>query len=238
MSSKDRQIAELSETVARLEQKIASLSAACERGRVDTAKAQRCLNVAQAELMRHGHWVDSDAQLVSLCDYHSTKPGTEHVGIERCNAQCAWYYSPEEDWPSPDDRPLTVLGEDQFGRSISEEIESPSTSPRAASADDDSTTAAEIADRLLNFMGDISEEVYYAGWLIDLEFTLWAIAERVAPPGEVGEKQATELRELATKCSGWWRWDEAKGCVVFVGLSEWRRMVDERQAILAAQGAQ
>ena len=135
MSSKDRQIAELTETVARLEQKIVSLSSGCERGRVD------------------------------------------------------------------------------------------------------STTAAEIADRLLNLMGDISEEVYYAGWLIDLEFTLWAIAERAVPPGEVGEERATELRKLATECSGWWRWDEAAGNV-FMSLPEWRRMVDERQASRVAQGAQ
>lgn len=85
-----------------------------------------------------------------------------------------------------------------------------------------------VAARALNErMSAISEKYWCAAWLRDLEHSLWAMLEggsRRFGLGDVAEDELSELRELAQKANGWWRWSEPDGDEVFVALEEWREL--------------
>jgi hypothetical protein len=64
------------------------------------------------------------------------------------------------------------------------------------------------AEQLYELMSDISEECMCAGWIIDLEYTLWAMlkGERSKKYGQstVTDDQIAELMRLRDECGGWW----------------------------------
>jgi len=62
---------------------------------------------------------------------------------------------------------------------------------------------------LLALMTGISEELWCASWMSDLEFALW-LAEpgRRYGQGAITERQSILLRLLSEECDGWWRWDD------------------------------
>lgn len=85
--------------------------------------------------------------------------------------------------------------------------------------DGDTSPAARLADR----MSDLSEECYFAGWLIGTEYALWELAQAGGGRWGIGvvmPEQAAELIDLANKAGGWVAWRDGVGCV-FVPMAEW-----------------
>jgi hypothetical protein len=59
---------------------------------------------------------------------------------------------------------------------------------------------------LADFMSELSEEAYYAGWMMDLEYALWEAVIGVRRDYgrlELSEAHCTRLRELSDNCGGW-----------------------------------
>jgi hypothetical protein len=64
---------------------------------------------------------------------------------------------------------------------------------------------------LADFMSDLSEQAYYAGWMKDLEYALWEAVIGVRRDYgrlEVSETHRTRLRELSDTCGGWIVFDD------------------------------
>jgi len=87
------------------------------------------------------------------------------------------------------------------------------------------TPDAETARvRLLRLMRDLSEAVWFAGWLIDLERECYraAHADPATLPAEtecitgIGREDAAELRRLSEIAGGWWTWSKGDGREAFV----------------------
>ncbi len=77
-------------------------------------------------------------------------------------------------------------------------------------------------------MSAISEEWWCAGWMLDIEYDLWALVCGDKQEGrmykalyESGEMEA--LTALSEKCNGWWTADG------FVELPVWREMYANRR---------
>jgi hypothetical protein len=64
-----------------------------------------------------------------------------------------------------------------------------------------SPDARALADR----MSEISEETWCAGWMDDLEFTLWAALDGETAEGrpKLTSVQVTDLKALSNACHGW-----------------------------------
>lgn len=96
---------------------------------------------------------------------------------------------------------------------------------------------AKAADRdaakvLHDLMSKISEDYYFAGWLNDLEFSLWSMirgGDRRFGFGEVTDGEVAELKRLHEKTGGWWRYEERVG-EVFVPTAEWIEIVRRKEA--------
>lgn len=81
---------------------------------------------------------------------------------------------------------------------------------------------------LLVYMRHLSEENWAAGWLMDLEYTLWDWVlrwrSRSEPASEferVNVPDTEVLSWLSEQAGGWWHWDEAAKEPKFVPLNEW-----------------
>jgi hypothetical protein len=76
---------------------------------------------------------------------------------------------------------------------------------------------------LAEYMSDISEDNYCAGWLIDLEHTLWD-AVMAGPSrfgmGDITAENIAELRRLSNDAGGWIVYVSGKG-ETFVPMAEW-----------------
>lgn len=60
--------------------------------------------------------------------------------------------------------------------------------------------------KLADFMGDISERCYYAGWIKNLEYVLWdAInsGQRTFGHGTISDNDIRTLKTLADKSNSW-----------------------------------
>lgn len=82
---------------------------------------------------------------------------------------------------------------------------------------------------LADYMSELSEEAYCAGWMDDLEFSLW----RIVTDGsgrygsmEITEKHVSKLRALSRLCGGWIVFDD-RDEETFVTLREWQRRYTE-----------
>ncbi len=77
---------------------------------------------------------------------------------------------------------------------------------------------------LAEYMSELSEQAYYAGWMHGLEHALWrAVTEG---PFQYGVLQLTNehveaLKRLSEGCGGWIRFDDEKE-ETFISLDEWR----------------
>lgn len=63
-------------------------------------------------------------------------------------------------------------------------------------------------------MSGISEDAYCAGWMQDLEHSLWrAVVEGPRRYGrsDLTEQDVAELRRLSADCAGWIAWDPELG---------------------------
>lgn len=86
--------------------------------------------------------------------------------------------------------------------------------------------------RLAEEIGALSQEIWAAGWLRDVEHLIWEWMEHPdVPPADAVDPRAVAeargrlplLRQLADEGGHWVRWDDARGVVVPVQLDRWRR---------------
>jgi hypothetical protein len=95
-------------------------------------------------------------------------------------------------------------------------------------------TYEELAqETLLRMMRDFSEDFWCAGWLRDLEFTLWDVViggSRNFGLSEIEERDVARMRFLHERCGGWWTLFKGEEFERFVTTEEWLRIVSERAA--------
>lgn len=92
----------------------------------------------------------------------------------------------------------------------------------------------DAAVRLYEYMSEISDDVYSAGWLLGLEGILWRQMQGVTEAKEAIEDwngndtglRFSELRRLSAKAGGWWM-RTPEHSARFVTLDEWQEMQDE-----------
>ena len=66
-------------------------------------------------------------------------------------------------------------------------------------------------EALRDYMSELSEDYYCAGWLVDLEYVLWDVLEgnkNAFAGGELKDEEIQKLRDLSAKCEGWIYWDD------------------------------
>jgi hypothetical protein len=74
---------------------------------------------------------------------------------------------------------------------------------------------------LLGLMTGLSEDLWCAGWLDDLEYILWdGSPDQPLGLGVLTRRQRKLLRMLSEECAGWWIWKD--GNPKFVSLEWWR----------------
>ena len=75
------------------------------------------------------------------------------------------------------------------------------------------TDASEYArERLLDFMRDLSERCYCAGWMLGLEAALWDLMLKGGGAygmSDVAAGEAAKLQRLATDAGWWWMYGGA-----------------------------
>jgi hypothetical protein len=77
--------------------------------------------------------------------------------------------------------------------------------------------------QLADFMSDLSEEAYCAGWMEGLEYALWEAViglRRDYGRLDVTEEQRARLHELSDSCQGWIVFDNDKE-ETWLALDEW-----------------
>jgi hypothetical protein len=82
------------------------------------------------------------------------------------------------------------------------------------------------AQTLADYMSEISETAYCAGWMEGLEFALWrAVTEGPMRYGhlDITQEHIYKLRTLSDNCGGWIVFDDKKE-ETFIGLDAWRRL--------------
>ncbi len=97
------------------------------------------------------------------------------------------------------------------------------------------------ANSLRDLMSDTSEEHYCAGWLMGLEYSLWAMCENGPTRwglGHVEQGTIDELLRLSAAAGGWWVWHDGDDSnaetedtfcsgELFVPIDEWKKMYAE-----------
>ncbi len=82
--------------------------------------------------------------------------------------------------------------------------------------------------QLADYMSDLSEQAYYAGWMAGLEYVLWhAMVDGPRKYGrlEITDEHIAKLKELSDACGGWIVFDDKKG-ETFVPLDAWLRIYE------------
>ena len=89
-----------------------------------------------------------------------------------------------------------------------------------------------VREALLRMMSDLSEDCWCAGWMTDLEFTLWeALTTGARELGWDGieERDLSRLKHLHAMAGGWWVWDKSDTGNRFVTSEEWLAILAERR---------
>ena len=84
---------------------------------------------------------------------------------------------------------------------------------------------------LADFMSELSEQAFSAGWMDDLEYALWHAV--TTGPFRYGQLNITpahieKLNSLSAACGGWVRFDEALE-EVFVPTAQWIEHYDQQK---------
>lgn len=95
----------------------------------------------------------------------------------------------------------------------------------------DTLTSAQQA--LAEYMSQLSEQAYAAGWMEGLEYALWKAL--VDGPYRYGRLQLIdnhirELRKLSEACGGWIRFQDAEE-EAFVPFGQWQRIFASSRAV-------
>jgi hypothetical protein len=67
---------------------------------------------------------------------------------------------------------------------------------------------------LADFMSDISERCYYAGWMRNLEYVLWDAllhGQRKYGHGTISQEEIEALKDLSKAANAWIIFDDEKG---------------------------
>ncbi len=77
---------------------------------------------------------------------------------------------------------------------------------------------------LAEYMSDLSEDAYCAGWLVDLEYLLWeeVLGRRGKYRFPCSQEEVARLRELSEECGGWIVF-EKKTWETWLPLAEWEK---------------
>jgi hypothetical protein len=78
---------------------------------------------------------------------------------------------------------------------------------------------------LADYMSELSEDAYCAGWLVGLEFELWEVVlgeRKEFGFLDLGGEEAQRLRELSDRCAGWIIYDRDTE-ETWMPKSEWER---------------
>jgi len=79
---------------------------------------------------------------------------------------------------------------------------------------------------LADYMSELSEEAYFAGWMEGLEYALWkAVVENPFEYGflQLTEQHIAELTKLSNACGGWIVFDD-DSAETFVPIAKWRKI--------------
>jgi len=84
---------------------------------------------------------------------------------------------------------------------------------------------------LAEYMSELSEETYYAGWMEGIEYLLWQVA--LGEFSDYGHatfttEHANRLRHLSEACGGWIIFDDERE-EVWISDAEWKRRFSEWQ---------
>jgi hypothetical protein len=85
--------------------------------------------------------------------------------------------------------------------------------------------------RLADYMSDLSEQAYYASWILGLEYVLWsAIVDEPRKYGrlDITDEPVAKLKELSDACGGWVIFNDEKG-ETLVPLDEWFHLYEANQ---------
>lgn len=85
--------------------------------------------------------------------------------------------------------------------------------------------AEDAGRQLVAAMSEMSEELYCAGWMSGIEYTLWSYV--VGNPGPGLAAEVEQLRRLAALAGGWWAWSKDAQRETFVPMAEWLEMYTE-----------
>ena len=87
---------------------------------------------------------------------------------------------------------------------------------------------------LADYMSELSEEAYHAGWMSDLEHVLWrAVMDGPFRYGhlDLSPQHVQRLKSLSEWCGGWIRFDDTEE-ESFVPLAQWTGGLYEPQRAL------
>lgn len=78
---------------------------------------------------------------------------------------------------------------------------------------------------LLGLMRGLSEELWCAGWINCLEYSLWNVQPGMLyGQGSITERQSILLRLLSEECDGWWFWNDCGP--EFILRADWQKRAD------------
>lgn len=96
------------------------------------------------------------------------------------------------------------------------------------------TTLSSAAIKLRDFLSDISEDVYAAGWMADCEWDIWSAYQewKAGRPAKWSfadiSAYMAELEQLHREAGGWIWWLDHRGGEQFVADARWALLVAER----------
>lgn len=92
-----------------------------------------------------------------------------------------------------------------------------------------------LRKRLLSLMREISQDCFFAGWMIGLEYSLWQAVLQYPRPYEFGilpieVEHVAELKDLAEELQEWAIWDEGEIREKLIPLSDWKQIFSSHEA--------
>ena len=93
-------------------------------------------------------------------------------------------------------------------------------------------TKSALQNLLVDFIAELSEETYCAGWLLNIELETWKLISGTADASTQnlwkrrGDLDAIEdLRKLKELSGTWAIWDDSVGDAVPISLEEWKEKI-------------
>lgn len=88
-----------------------------------------------------------------------------------------------------------------------------------------------VRDALAETMSEISESCWSAGWLNDLEYSLWKAMEtgNLDYGWGIEQRDLDRLRHLAGLAGGWWIWPKHAENKTFVAMEKWMEILARKR---------